>query len=395
MIKFDPNEITFEIVYLKTITTALGGSMSVIDHDESTDSKEVLKRIPVPLALARDFSVRHEKLTRYLKPVLVAVARYGDLVIALERHPLSTFGELEYESVDGTIRTWEPGMVDNFCQIRDAIAESTNTWYFDGRYVYAFAQSCIDETLKLGQPLTDSGSFRKVPAQTFDLQELHTSSVLNIEERSCLGFISSLGSSVISPPIWKNLDDVGNSQLNRADSTGMIDDDSGLAINRFDTINSTLSVNLNFALKAASDVGKCFGYEVIEPLQLPRLMIELCTVNLPSVPNELKASYCIGMQFTHAIAWLLGLLRRADTLETAIMVRGLLKYLTKRGVFRSNMFNPSTVFHDGKTITDVVVIDTDVEGLQETLGQTVRGIVEATRKKPHFVFKGGTLKSVD
>ena len=387
MIKFDPAKITFEIVRLKTITTALGGSMSIIDEEQTTPTKEVLKRVPVPLALARDFSVRHDKLTKYLKPVLVGVARYGDLVVALERHPLSTFGEIEYESVDGTTRFWEPGMVEHFDQIKEAMTTSTNTWYFDGRYVYAFAQSCIEETLEQGQNLTENGTFKKVPAQTFDLSALHSTKVLNIEERSCLGFVSSIGASIISPPIWKNLDDVGNTQLGRAGSTGMVDDDSGLAINRFDTINDTLSVNLNFALKAANEVGKCFGYEMVEPLQLPRLMIELCTVNLPNVPHELKASYGIGMKFTHAIAWLLGLLRRADTLETTIMVRGLLKYLTKRGVFRSSMFNPAKIFHDGKVVADVELIDAAAAGLEETLGQTVRGIIEAARKKPHITLK--------
>lgn len=390
MITFDTTKVSFSIVQLKSITTALGGSMTVIDERLSTDSKEVMRRIPVPLAIARDFSVRHKKVTKYLKPVLVGVAYYGDMVIALERHPLSTFGELESESVDGVVRKWEPDMVGHFRQISSAIDHSNNTWYFDGRYVYAFAQRCVEETLAQGQLLSDDGSFRKIPTQTFDLNILHSKNALNIAERSCLGFVSSSGAFVISPPIWKNLDDVGATQLTKSQSSGMVDDDSGLAIGKFDTINDTLSVNLNFALKAANEVGKVFGYEAVEPLQLSRLMIELCTVNLPNVPKEIKASYCTGMKFTHAIAWLLGLLRRADTLETMIMVRSLLKYLTKRGIFRANMFNGEKVFHAGKTIADVELIDAEAVGLEETLGQTLRGVVEATKKKPHITLKSGT-----
>lgn len=390
MIAFDTTKVTFDIVRLKTITTALGGSMSVIDDEKSTDDNEALKRIEVPMAIARDFIMRHGKLTKYLKPVYVGIARYGDMVIALERHPLSTFGELETESVDGTMRTWEPDMVGHFKQIATAIDMSANKWYFDGRYAYAFAQECLDETLAQGQNLTADGLFRKIPTQTFDMNILHSKNALNIAERSCLGFVSSSGAFVISPPIWKNLDDVGATQLTKSLSSGMVDDDSGLAIGKFDTINDTLSVNLNFALKAANEVGKVFGYEAVEPLQLSRLMIELCTVNLPNVPKEIKASYCTGMKFTHAIAWLLGLLRRADTLETMIMVRSLLKYLTKRGIFRANMFNGEKVFHAGKTIADVELIDAEAVGLEETLGQTLRGVVEATKKKPHITLKSGT-----
>jgi hypothetical protein len=278
-------------------------------------------------------------------------------------------------------------MVGHFRQISAAIDHSNNTWYFDGRYVYAFAQRCVEETLAQGQLLSDDGSFRKVPTQTFDLNTLHSKNVLNIAERSCLGFVSKRGDYIVSPPIWKNLDDVGATQLTKANSSGMIDDDTGLAIGKFDTINDTLSVNLNFALKAAGEVGKVFGYEAVEPLQLSRLMIELCTVNLPNVPKEIKSSYCTGMKFTHAIAWLLGLQRRADTLETMIMVRGLLKYLTKRGIFRSNLFTAGKVFHEGMSVDDVKAIDVVAEGINETLGQTLRGVIEATKKKPHITIK--------
>lgn len=389
MISFDPSKVSFSIVRLKSVTTALGGSMTILNEALSTPDKEVMSRVVLPMAIARDFIVRHNKLTRYLKPVYVGVAWYDNMVVALERHPLSTFGELETESVDGTMRTWEPEMVDHFKWIANAMKVSTIDWYFDGRYIYTFNQQCLEETLAQSDYLTENGNFRKVPAQTFDLHELHTKKSLNIEERSCLGFVGQTGAYTISPPIWKNLDDVGSTQLTRANSSGMVDDDSGLAIAKFDTIDEVLSVNLNFSLKAASEVGKIFGYEAVEPLQLSRLMIELCTVNLPNVKNEIKASYCTGMKFTHAIAWLLGLQTRADTLDTMIMVRSLLKYLTKRGIFRSNIFDQHQIFHDDQSINDVMLADTAAAGIEETLGKTLRGVL-AAQNKPHIKLKAVT-----
>jgi hypothetical protein len=101
------------------------------------------------------------------------------------------------------------------------------------------------------------------------------------------------------------------------------------------------------------------------------------------------------MKFTHAIAWLMGLLRRSDTLETIIMVRSLLKYLTKRGIFRTNMFNSTAVFRAGKTVQDVAAIDVEAVGLEETLGQTLRGVIEATKKKPHIVLKANQQLPLD
>jgi hypothetical protein len=208
--------------------------------------------------------------------------------------------------------------------------------------------------------------------------ELGNKNKLVLEERSSLAFVSNAGDIVVSPPIWKKLEDVGGTQLVKA---GVVSED-GAVMGNFDSIDDNLGVNLSFALKAGQEIGQAFGYEHVEPLQLSKLMIELSTVNLPNVSNEIKASYAIDMKFTHAIAWLLGMLRRADTLKTTLIVRSLLKYLTKRGMFRNNMFNAAKIFKSGKTVDDVKAVSAEDLSKHEPLQLSLEAILKHAQAHP-------------
>jgi hypothetical protein len=390
MIKFDHTKLSVDIVYLKTVTTSLGGSITFVDEKKSTDKKEVYQRLVVPMSVARSFIQRTKKVTRYLKPVLTAVVKYGNLVIALERHPLAGLAKLYEEGLDGKPRRWIPASQRN---IQEMIVPATQTtdrqWYFDGRYMYAMVTPTLELAIQRGQHMTSDGRFRKVIATTIDLSNLAIAEALAPSERSCLAFVPSRGAGAISPPIWKNLSDVGASRVKaakkEAEEADEDDDDDGedggdgVPTFTFDTIDTTTSVNLNFTLKAGQEIGKTFGYEHVEPLDLPRLMVELHTVNLPNVPLQIKQTYAVGIKFTHALAWLLGMSRRANTLETYIMMRSLMKYLTKKGIFANNVFDAARVFKDGKTLKDVPLMDLEQLLEQDDQQLSLSAIIEQAR----------------
>jgi len=364
MIAFDPTKLSVEIARLKTISTAMGGSISIIDEARSSDKKEVMLRLPVPLSVARAYVVAH-KATRYLKPMIIAIVRYDGHIVAIERHHLGGFGELTETFTDGTTREWQP-----FCRMqiqRDLpnLMSQNDKWYFDGRYVYAFTNNKTEEqAIKDGDHLSISGAFRKVDVDTIDLQYFGTGAIPFVDvaptQRTCLAFISHTGAYAISPPIWKDLADVGMTQFKKdqvsateTPQTAELVEDKELMRHNFDRIDAQMSVNLNFVLTAGRAIGTTFGYEYVEPLQLPRLMVELHTVNLPNVPHQIKSTYDSGLKFSHALAWLLGMTRRANTLETHITMRQLMKYLTKRGLFRNSSFDAARVFQSGMTVADV------------------------------------------
>ncbi len=354
MIKYDPSLITVEIVYLKSVTTALGGSINVINKDLSTDNKEITSRIKCPLSVARAFIMRHKKTTKYLIPVLTAIIKYDGDIICLERHPLGTFGELETESLDGSMRTWQPDSETNLERyITPLISKDTREWFFDGRYIYSFNNLNIQQELDNADFLTEDGSFRKLLVMAIDTQELANADKIQPVERTCVSFVSTTGQYSISPPIWKDLSKVGSSKVDSED------DGTITAMHSFDKINDQMNVNLNFALIAGSKIGTTFGYDFVEPLQLPKLMIDLHTVNLPNVPKQIRATYDIGINFTNAMAWLLGLLNQADNLETYVVMRSLMKYLTQKGVYRSTAFKAQHVFHEDMNALSVPLLKLD------------------------------------
>ena len=157
-------------------------------------------------------------------------------------------------------------------------------------------------------------------------------------------YAASNGQSVTTPPIWKQFTIMST---NKEDSFP------------FDEVDDKLAVNLNFALKAGKEIGAMLGYQAIEPLQLDELMIRLHTVNLPSVPKSIKSTFGINLQYTHTIAWLIGLITKATDLNSFMVYRSLLKYLTTKGVFLRDSFKPEAVFRDQKSLDDVETISRD------------------------------------
>jgi len=303
----------------------------------------------------------------------------------MERHPLGTMGTLEYEGIDGSIRRWIPTCQTNVADVCSSIQAATDRrWYFDGRYVFALTNADEAAAVREGTYLTADGHFRKLIATTLDLQLLSSKDPLVPLERSCLAFAATNGAFAISPPIWKDLSSVGSSRAVKSDDEDDEDDDSVELqpdqVRVFDTIDAQFCVNLGFALNAGVEIGKTFGYEYVEPLQLPRLMIELHTTNLPTVAQQIKSTFDIGITFTQALAWLLGLARNANTLDTYLMMRSLMKYLTKRGIFRRDKFKASKVFVNGCTIADVPLCNLSELLSRDDTADSISTILQQARR---------------
>jgi len=348
MIKFDVNKLTVDVVKLKSCTTALQGSIRVLD-EENSSGKETYKKINVPMAIVRTFQARH-KTSNYMKPVVTAVVKYDGHPVALERHPLGTLGERVEEGLFDDNREWISDSQHNInTLIKPLCKDETIEWFFDGKFMYSFANA-IEKSIRSGEYLTQSGNFRAVEVSAIQLSHLNDRTKLEPAERTCLAYVTADGQHSITPPIWKKLADVGTSALNRSDAE---DEDRQF---QFDAVDQHLAVNLAFGLKAGKIIGLLFGHEEIEPLQLPELMIRLNTVNLPKISSKVKSTYNIGMTFTQAMAWLIGMSNRIDSLESYMVIRSLLKYLTTKGIYRKNMFSQVAVFKKGHDLESIKLI---------------------------------------
>lgn len=353
MIPFDIKKMAIEHVWLKSSTTALGGSITVVDEMRTSTKKETYKKIAVPAAVARKFAAENNKTTKYLRPVLTAVTKYDGHVVALERHPLGSIGTEEEDGLFGK-RVWVSESEKN---LENIIAPITNTgeWYIDGSFIYNVNQ----DNIKQAENLSSDGRFRSIQVQALKLSCIHQRENIQPAPRTCLQYVAPTGEMALTSPIWKQLGKIGSSQLE--------EDEQSYVKHQFDRIDEHLVVNLSFALKAGKEISELFGYDAIEPLQLDNLMIRFRTVNLPKIPKAVKQTCDVGLPFTHAVAWLIGLIRQTESLESYMVVRSLLKYLTTKGIYKKNAFDPSSVFKDGMSLENVPLKNTNDQSSTDDL----------------------------
>lgn len=353
MIPFDISKLTTDHVWLKKVTTGSGGRVTVVDESESVPGREVYKHLDSDWSIVRRFSKVNEA-SSFLNPVLAAVAYYDGKMIALEMNPLGSKAEDEMEMADGVITKWKSQIEKNVEVLEKDTA--TGEWFVDGFNVYSFTKGMQED-------LSSDGRFASVPVVSYKLISMDTRAFALAESRVCLkystqGNVMQPSVSAMSPPIWKSLTNVGSKEMKKSG------EDTGVNYrtentHQFDRVDDLLAVNVDFALKAARELSEVFGYESIEPLNLDYLMTELGTVNLPTVDKSIRQTMDIGIQFTHAMAWLIGLIHRTDTLEAYMAIRGVMKYLTGIGIYRKKAFDHTSVFKTGMDTHTVPLMGID------------------------------------
>lgn len=326
MIKYDHSKLTIEYSMVKSITTALGGSMRVrVEENE-------YERVEIPFAVARRFKARH-KTTKYITDVYCAVVKYDGRVVAVERARDNNQSKDDFQCVSRIHSVVGP-----------LVAE--NDFLTDGTMIYRYKQD--------SEPTTLSANFETVECVGIMFADLTNDGHVDVTDRTAVRFQCG-GKTVTTPPIWKNILDVGQTKL--------LNDSE---LNHFDHLNDSVAVNLSFVLYAGQTVTEHYTMEEIECLRLPELMVALNTVNLPSVSPSIKAVYDTKMGFTNTMSWLMGLLDRAVTFEQFEACSALMKYLTSKGIFRKNIIDVNSIFRTGERV-DIPLIGIDT--LREKVGQ--------------------------
>lgn len=365
MIKFDPTLLTTEIVFIKQITTAVGGSMIFTRHPEH--DIEQAERCSVPVAVARNFIKASKNMTRFLKPVPVYVVRYADTVVCIERNIRGSL------AIDMT----QPNYIEEWNPVSKLALElfmlkqykTYGEWYTDGRYVYAFKNLDMDTNVHQATFITSNGKMRILSVVAFDLYKAYISNLNEnhmVHSRECVAYVASDSTYAVSPPIWKNAkltimsaisSSLSDSNIKEADNDieqEVLDDFTLMFLSSeekneqlrakqsenpwMDPLLTTTNVNLSFGLYAAQVLAQHVGHEeVLDVFQMPELMIDLRTVNLFNLKTKTKKTYPLAINLEQAFAWLLGKLLVAQTnLAYYQAVSRAIKYLTRRGLYEKD-----------------------------------------------------------
>ena len=351
MFPFKLASLTTEYRKLKSVTTALGGSITLVDEEKSTPEVEEYIRIPIPFAVARKF-VQITRMTKYLKPVTICILRYDDHIINIERDLATNIRDSNPE-----VDRWTAN-IDIYVNQHLAAKLEDHNWFFDGRYVFRIDQQIMHELQHGGDVVTylnKANTFRFAQVQCVDLYSSNTPvmacGILH-DIRDVLAF-SSGECFAVTPPIWSNVTAIGSAASQDVIATeheDFIDSTAGVTAGEsriptlFDQVDEHYALNLNFTLNSAKAISTVFGYDSIEPLQLPEVMLQLVTVNIPSLPKHVKSTFDIGLLPSYGIVWLMGLLSRTTTLDDYIKIRACIKYLTTKGMFRRESTKKNKMF---------------------------------------------------
>lgn len=354
MIKFTHNNIRVDIVKLKSVTAALGGAIRVVDEKASKKKgREVYARIPVSQTLVRAFAKAY-RATKFIRPIETALVYYHNNVVAIERGPI---GAHILKENDPTWK-WTPDCYKNIAQLMQKTSDGV--WYTDGRQVYQ-VPTTKDAIVKVGKNLNADKSFYSVSVTATNLASLNTPTHTLKEDMSAsIAFITKDGQVAVSAPVFKMDSNLGMFSIK----------DNRLPL---EDINTDHAVSLNFVLYAGKTLSETFGHEILDVLQLPKLMVQLKTVNLPRLGKEMKETVDSQLPFTHALAWLIGLGEKAKTIDQYMIVRAALKYLITKGSFERKKLMLNQIFAHGHN-RDSIPLMTSTEALDSAIERGFRNV---------------------
>lgn len=311
LIKFDRSRIVFRKVKIKSINASNG---YIVLEDG--------KRLECTSSLVTTIYKSIYGITSFAIPAEFCLMMYDGLVVGLEK---SVVNNRYVIASNGDMVEWRPLMIDKLEKVMLKIHPDYN-YYFDGSYVYTFANNDIRSKLRYGRKMTDDGKFVSVDVSAVNLSNIMGDTIY-FSRRNCLGYIASNGEYSVTSPLWSTLVNIGESNMKKAS----MEIKGGMT--QFDKVDRNMIVSLQFAIYSGKMLSRVFGYHSLDFLQLPKLMIQLNTVNLPNVPVDIRNTFDIGIPFTQCMAHLMGLMKKCKNLEEVCMMNKIIKYLSTKGIY--------------------------------------------------------------
>lgn len=308
MFAFNPTTIGFGYFKLKAL------SQSTIDPrvtfvDESGNERKV----PLPSSIARRLSQKVNKVSRFTVDFPCCVATLDGRVVSVDVPTAAEFAHWKEHKV------WTSPIEKNIEVVKKLQGQD---WLFDGQYAYR-ADGELNEI--------HGSNFGFQPVRAYNLYKMDVGQTLDEIALSCLAYRKSDGT-------WQQTCPVTRASGGFLQLTGDVDTfnagdqfvDNAVA-SSLALMDNTHIVNLKFVNYAAKRITDCFGYESIEPLGLPLLMIEHQTMSIVSLPQSVQQTSPAPFKFTQGVAWLIGLFGKVQTLDQMMVMKATVKMLLTKG----------------------------------------------------------------
>lgn len=315
MFKFQPNK--FEVMYvgLKALSKAtINPKITLEINGESV-------KMDIPTSIARIARNKLHNVTKFSKAYPVAVALMDERIVAIE-----VANSKQYKMYNET-GAWL-SILDTRDELIHSIASEEHVW--DGQYLYKHVGEI--------KPLGDG---------KFGFQEVRALNMYHLSEERGGDAIEPLAVYCYKNPVtgeWIKTAPVTRVSGEHLQISGDVDvfSNNDQFVDQRETtdpitkLDSWWFVNLRFVNYAARALSNQFGYDVLEPLGLPLLMIEHRTFNLGGLSTSIQASSPAPIGFKNTLAWLIGMHLKVKTLDDFICMKQTLKMLTSKGTTANN-----------------------------------------------------------
>ncbi len=309
MFKFNPKK--FEVMYvgIKALSKATINPKITLEI-----GGEVVK-MDIPTSIARIARNKLHNVTKFNKAYPAAIVIVEDRLIALD---VANGKQYKQNNEHG----WWMSNLETREELVQSIATEEHIW--DGQYLYKYV-----------------GEIKQIGGTNFGYQEVRALNLYHLSEERGGDNIEQLavycyknpttGVWIKSAPVTRvsgdHLQISGDVEV-FSKSDGFVDQRKHDPIARLD---GWWFVNLRFVNYAAHALSNQFGYEILEPLGLPLLMIEHRTFNLGGLSTSIQASSPAPIGFKNTLAWLLGLHQKVESLDDLITLKQTMKMLTSKG----------------------------------------------------------------
>lgn len=308
MFAFKPQTIGFGYFKLKAL------SQSTIDPRVTfVDEAGKEKKVPLPSSIARRLSQKVNKVSRFTVDFPCCVATLDGRVVSVDVPTAVEFANWK------ETKEWTSPIEKNIQVVKKLEGQD---WMFDGQYAYRFDGPIVE---------VHGSNFGHQPVRAYNLYKMDIPMTLDEISLSCLAYRKADQTWQLTCPVTRASG--GFLQLTGDVDTFNAGDqflDNSVA-SSLALMDNTHIVNIKFVNYAAKRISECFGYEAVEPLGLPLLMIEHQTMSIVNLPQSVQQTSPAPFKFTQGVAWLIGLFGRVQSIEQLMTMKATTKMLLTKG----------------------------------------------------------------
>lgn len=303
---FQKDDLVIEFIDLLTLSKA-----TIDPKIKFKDSNGVEQKMSIPTSIARLARSALKNVTKFPKGYPACIGLIGGRIVAME---VATGPSYKMYKELGE---WVSKIESN----ASILATIEGEWLWDGQYAYRYC----GEIKQMG-----TTNFGNIEVRVFNTYKLGEDKIAGFETLAALCYKNpKTGEWVKTSPMTRNsggfLQLTGDvEQFNKGDE--FVDSEDS-----FNQINVRLFPNIRFVNYAAKVMANQFGYNSIQPLGLPLLMIEHQTFNIGGLPTEMQTASPAPMNFTSAMAWMIGWYDKVNNLTEMMAVKSVLKMLLSKG----------------------------------------------------------------